>query len=217
MWKSRKELPNLKLLDIEFDIDKLLHDYNIVKTKPWNAYDCEFIDLNKKWSKISEKSDWKNQKTQQMALTVFNTEYKIRENRESGSKWDTSFMKGDKRFDERAYNKIKDDLPPYLNEVLNCFQPEISRTILSNIKANCAVPKHMDHDSLLSVRYHIALETNPNCYLCYEQNNEIVKVHIPVDGRVWFLNPGLPHWAENNGDTDRIHLIINMDSQRMIQ
>ena len=36
--------------------------------------------------------------------------------------------------------------------------------------------------------------------------------HFPADGRAYFFNTGLKHWAENNSKFPRIHLIVDLQS-----
>jgi hypothetical protein len=38
-----------------------------------------------------------------------------------------------------------------------------------------------------------------------------------LSGSVWFVNPGVKHYAINNGATSRNHLIISMDSQEFLR
>jgi hypothetical protein len=218
MWKSRKNLPALLELDYKFDIDKLVIEYiDVMNDRPWDAYENEYANLKETWTGITHNSDWKNDTSSQMALTVYDPDYTIRENRNSGSKWDYTYYKNDQACDGRSYSKLKNDLPPYFSEVIDFFTPHRERVILSKLYPTKSLGKHVDHDSLLSIRFHIALQTNEDCFMCFEDSTGIVRQHIPADGKVWFLNPGLPHWVENNGDMERTHLIINMDSQRLIQ
>lgn len=223
MWQTRKELEGIrKILHLEVDIDKLKYEYEqYTKNKPWNAYWTDFKamgELNagiKVGASFIDNMEWDKQPTQQLALTTFDENYEIPKDRNSGSRWDSHFMLDNKQADGRCYSKFKDDLLPYTREVLNMFQPGLSRTMFSKIKPESDIKPHIDHDALLSVRYHIALETNPDSYLCYIKDGTPHKVHIPADGSVWFLNPGITHWAENNGKIDRTHLIINMENQRL--
>lgn len=39
---------------------------------------------------------------------------------------------------------------------------------------------------------------------------------MPADGHVWFVNPGVKHFAVNHGSTERVHLIISADSQSLL-
>ena len=53
--------------------------------------------------------------------------------------------------------------------------------------------------------------------MCVRKHKEDFKVHFPADGRVYFLNTGHIHWAENNSDEGRIHLIIDTKTQEDLQ
>ena len=49
--------------------------------------------------------------------------------------------------------------------------------------------------------------------MCVKNKDGIQKMHMPADGSVYFLNTGMTHWAENNGDNGRIHLVISLNGQ----
>ena len=222
MWKGRKELPSLKKTNLSFDIDKLRQAVSLIENKSWNAciggpYDDLREAYGSKLSKIAynktnDEVDINKAETyryQQMALTQFNPEYEIPKDRNSGSRWDNTFRKGNKKYDERAYNAPIDDLPEYLKEVFNTFGPKLTRVTLAKLMPGEEVAPHIDYDTTFSTRYHIAVYTNEGCKL-----ND---THIPADGSVWFLNPGKMHSAVNNGKTPRTHIIFKMDSQELIQ
>lgn len=73
------------------------------------------------------------------------------------------------------------------------------------------VKRHIDMDSTLVLKVHVPLITNDDCYF-YVGNPE-QKFHMPADGTAQILNVGLPHRVENNGSTDRFHLIMNVYQQ----
>ena len=109
MWKDRKELPSLKKLNLKFDVDKLREAVRAVEDKDWNAciggalndlrevYGNKLskIAYNRHNADIDVDDDWKNYSYQQLALTEFNPSYTIREDRNSGTRYDRSFMKGE--------------------------------------------------------------------------------------------------------------------------
>ena len=222
MWKDRKELPSLKKLNLKFDVDKLREAVRAVEDKDWNAciggalndlreiYGNKLskIAYNRHNADIDVDDDWKNYSYQQLALTEFNPSYTIREDRNSGTRYDRSFMKGDKKYDERAYNKPIHDLPQYLRHVFETFGKDLTRVNLAKLMPGEKIAPHIDYDAKFSTRYHIAITTNPKATLC--------GTHIPADGHVWFLNPGKVHSAVNDGDEPRTHLILMMDSQELI-
>lgn len=74
---------------------------------------------------------------------------------------------------------------------------------------------YMHVDPHCTARYHIVLNTTDYSYMMVEQNNEIKTVHMPADGRVWFLDTNVPHNATNLTPVDQIlnvrtHLIFSV-------
>lgn len=63
---------------------------------------------------------------------------------------------------------------------------------------------HSDPDD----RLHLAITTNPYCYLIDFDNN--INYHIPVDGRIYLMDTSYVHIAGNFGGRDRIHLNIRV-------
>lgn len=222
-WKNRKNLPELIKLDLKFDIDKLREAVGAYDDDDWNAcISGDLEPLRQKWGKKlssaaygktneeidSAGKDWKSIGYRQLTLTKFNPDFEIREDRNSGSVWDKKFLGGDKKLDERAYNVLDDNVPSYLREVLEFLGPHVTRVGLAKLMPGDEIKPHRDYDPTFSCRYHIAIDTNPKAVF----NG----VHIPADGHVWFTNTGLSHWVRNDGDTPRTHLIINMDSQELL-
>jgi hypothetical protein len=74
---------------------------------------------------------------------------------------------------------------------------------------------YMHVDPHCTARYHIVLNTTDYSYMMVEQDNEIKTVHMPADGRVWFLDTNVPHNATNLTPVDqtinvRTHLIFSV-------
>jgi hypothetical protein len=162
--------------------------------------------------------DWNKTSYQQLSLTEFDETFDLSSRREkSGSVWDTRIAKHDIKADERWYGKLKDDLPPYLREVLSTF-PGSHRARFANLSAHSEVKPHIDYDTLYGIRLHIALETNDSCFNGgWDKDGVGMREHFPADGSVWFVNPGVKHYAVNGGDSNRNHLIISVDSQEITQ
>lgn len=234
-WKGRHELPVMaRLHGIKFDIDRLREELALFAgDKIWDglgsdyAHMCEtHTRLPKMFFKEEELEsvdcvcdlDWENASYNQISLTEFNDDYDISQRTElSGSKWDNRIAKRDTHADERYYNKVKDDVPTYLKEVLSHF-PNAHRTRFAKLAPHSRVKPHIDYDTLYGIRLHIALETNDECYNGgWDIDGNEIKFHIPADGSVWFINPGVKHYAVNNGDTPRNHLIISLDSQLVLE
>ena len=60
-------------------------------------------------------------------------------------------------------------------------------------------------------RYHIPILTNHLCYWVFAKDlkEEPVKLHMPADGRVWYVNPvALYHNFVNDSPLPRLHLLL---------
>lgn len=232
-WKGRHDLPVIARLDYRFDLDRLRAELKeFAQNKIWDglgsdyAHMCEtHTKLPKMFFKEEELENvnhvcdlnWETSSYQQLSLTEFDETYDLSQREElSGSAWDNRIAKHDPKADERWYRKIKDDVPEYLKEVLNTF-PGAHRTRFANLAPNSEVKPHIDYDTLYGIRLHIALETNEQCFNGgWDKEGNEVKYHIPADGSVWLVNPGVKHYAVNGGSTNRNHLIISIDSQKVI-
>jgi hypothetical protein len=222
-WKNRKELPALIKLDLKFDIEKLKADIKTIENQKWNAcISGELEVLRQKWGeKLSDVAYGKSNSEidmlgkqydtlgyQQLSLTHFNPEYEIRSDRQSGTIWDKQYLGGKKELDQRAYNKLHENMPQYLNSILQSLGPNLTRVGLARLLPGEEIKPHRDFDPTFSCRFHIAIETNEKAVF----NG----IHIPADGYVWFANTGALHWVKNEGSTPRTHLIFNMDSQELL-
>ena len=233
MWKGRHELPVIKKLDYKFDIEKLKLELNeFSQNKVWDglgsdyAHMCEtHTKLPKMFFKEEELEevdcvcdlDWETSSYQQLSLTEFDESYDLSQRQEmSGSAWDKRVAKKDPKADERWYRKVKNDVPSYLREVLNTFSGS-HRTRFANLAPHSEVKRHIDYDTTYGIRLHIALSTNKECFNGgWDKDGNEFKEHIPADGTVWMVNPGVKHYAINGGDTPRNHLIISLDSQKVL-
>lgn len=54
---------------------------------------------------------------------------------------------------------------------------------------------------------HIVVQTNDRAFICWEADGE-KSVHLEHGKRYRIIDRGVLHWAVNDGDTDRIHLLI---------
>lgn len=231
--KKRYDLPVLARLKINIDIDRLKNEYlEFSKQKNWDGLGSEYADMCKFNPELTEKFfteqelssvncvcdlDWQNSSYRQISLTEYDPQYNL-EQQESvaSSVWRRKIAQNNTHVDERWYRKLKSDLPPYLQEILLTFNGA-HRTRFAALRAGHQVKPHIDYDTTYSIRLHIAIDTNNECFNggWDKQGNE-VKAHIPADGSVWFVNPGVKHYALNNGASERTHLIISVDNQNVL-
>jgi hypothetical protein len=116
---------------------------------------------------------------------------------------------------EKNYGKIRkivDDLEN-IKHLLSSFKNKVTRARFARLRSGSDIKPHIDHNVSYGVRYHLALETNENCYLAIRKNpnSEFEYFHVPVDGHLYYFNVGFEHFAINNGQTDRIHLVIGVN------
>lgn len=80
------------------------------------------------------------------------------------------------------------------------------RARLSRIGPRYPVRWHQDGSAkVYQVRLHIPVLTNDSCYF----ENELGKVHMPMDGQAYFVHINRPHRAVNDSDQDRYHIVIH--------
>lgn len=234
-WKSRFELPVIKKLDIEFDIKRLkLELEQFSKNKIWDGLGSEYASLCENHTKLPKMffkdaelenveciSDlnWPEASYQQLSLTEFDNTYSLDKRTErSNTAWDGRIAKHNVMADERWFRSVKNDVPVYMREILDFFQGKSHRARFANLSARSKVKPHIDYDTTYGIRLHIAITTNSQCVNGgWDKEGAEIKHHIPADGSVWLVNPGVKHYAINDGDTDRNHLIISLDSQDILE
>jgi hypothetical protein len=234
MWKNRHELPVLHKLNWEIDIERLskeLEEYAGVKV--WDSLGVEYASLCETHTKLPKMFfkeeeldgvdcvcdlDWEHASYQQLTMTEFDETFDLDQREEqSGTMWDSKIAKRKPDADERWFRKLKDDVPPYLREILSKI-PGAHRTRIARLAPNSEVKPHIDYDTTYGVRIHIPLRTNPRAYNGgWNKEDQHIMQHMDADGSAWFVNPGVKHYAVNAGDTPRDHLIISVDSQKILE
>jgi hypothetical protein len=237
-WKKRNELPVFqKLNQFSFDPKKLKDAYNeYVENKSWDSLGNEYSNMCETYTKLPSMFfkdeeledvnhvcdiDWTKASYQQISLVDFDPSYDLEQRVEkSGTRWDNVIAKNNPKADERFFRKRHHDLPAYFNHVLDTIGKNIvHRTRFAKLAPQSKIKPHIDYNTEYSIRLHIPIITNENCLFggIDPITNQPQEAHFPADGSVWFINPGVKHWAENNGNEERIHLIISVDSQEILE
>lgn len=106
-----------------------------------------------------------------------------------------------------ASMKLRDELAPLINAVSTVVDmQELGRILIvklkpgGHVKAHSDEGKYADHYS----RFHIVLTTNPDC----TNTTGGESTHWPAATAWWFDHKQM-HTADNGGDTDRIHIIVD--------
>lgn len=100
-----------------------------------------------------------------------------------------------------------DELVPILEQLLLLFPGTIARIMYINLPSGKFVPMHQDGGwYLLNVRrFHIPIITNDSVIYSIAGEEKVMK-----EGECWEINNNNPHSVYNNGNTDRIHLVVDI-------
>ncbi|HUC79993.1 MAG TPA: aspartyl/asparaginyl beta-hydroxylase domain-containing protein [Flavisolibacter sp.] len=96
---------------------------------------------------------------------------------------------------------------PYLQEVLSFFQCEKTAVRLMKLNASSTIEEHRDTALNFEdgeARLHIPVATNSQVVFFLEKEPLYLQ-----EGECWYLNLSLPHSVQNNGLSDRVHLVID--------
>jgi hypothetical protein len=100
----------------------------------------------------------------------------------------------------------------YVNEVIlatveHIGEVKVRQAMLTKLKAHTTIPRHRDR-GLLTVkthRIHVPIITNTKCVFTVGDESKNMAA-----GQIWIIdNVGRYHSVENNGDCDRVHLIVD--------
>jgi len=97
----------------------------------------------------------------------------------------------------------------YVREILTIFQCELQSVRFLKLAAGSRIREHRDYDLGFEngqLRVHVPIITNPDVQFFLDAH----RVELQA-GECWYLNLSLPHWVENRGATDRIHLVIDCE------
>lgn len=120
--------------------------------------------------------------------------------------------------DEYNYGIKNELVRGEIEKVLKSFKAPLARVRFASLAPNFKLKPHVDYDPSYITRYHIPLQTNKDCLMCViDRNGNKITKQFSNDGKVYFLNTGLKHWAENNSKEERIHLIVDTKNQQDLQ
>lgn len=234
MLLDRKQLPAFLKLPYQFDMTKVLNEFekfsnisiydDLNASNPDSAYGDFYnssskLEHLKKFASNNEDVTKGSQFYRQLSLTEFDgdrPERKLEKDtglktyRKSTNPEDPDY---DPVMDERRYTKRKDICTGYWNDILDTFKAPVTRTRFAYMAPGHSIKPHIDYNTTYSIRVHIPIITNKDAVMCVKTKDGVQKMHMPADGGVYFLNTGMTHWAENNGNEGRIHLVISLDGQ----
>ena len=95
----------------------------------------------------------------------------------------------------------------YFNEIIDSFKCEKEAVRLLSLSPNSYIKEHRDSAAGYEdgfFRIHIPIQTNNKVIFT------VNKKPLPMrEGECWYANFNRPHFISNNGETDRIHLVID--------
>ncbi len=106
------------------------------------------------------------------------------------------------------YFELQDELKPAVDCIADYYQNNgfLVRMLLTKMPPGSAIPEHVDSGPALMNchRVHIPITTNDDVVFMVDGEKKNMQV-----GEFWEINNALDHSVENQGDEDRIHLIID--------
>ena len=95
---------------------------------------------------------------------------------------------------------------PYLMSFLCSWEAPIGKSRISILKPTAAVQEHVDVDYYWKYRLRVHIVVKSNSKAMFGCDNQTLQL---PEGQVWVSNNWAPHWIANNGDSDRIHIVID--------
>jgi hypothetical protein len=119
-------------------------------------------------------------------------------------------VKNKKTFDNESSNNEIDDIYVYLEDM---FSGRVIRSEIVNLRANTDVRKHVDGGAVLHYarRCHVPIITNKDVY--FTVNNNTVNM---LEGTCYEINNSMPHSVSNKSNFDRVHIIIDIMPDNML-
>jgi len=199
---KRRDLPNYLELPYQFDIKKMQDSCAELMKLDWNALESEYKDLLELYKyTLAPNFDIYNEDKGYMQFSF--TEY-------DGTGDPTQ---------EYFYSKRNEHCVGIWKEIMDTFKGQVTRVRLARMLPNTKIEAHIDYDTTYSIRVQVPVFTNKDVFFYTQRVGEdvIEKLHMPANGSCWFSNPGMLHWVENNGLTDRIHLIVSIKGQEDLE
>ena len=97
---------------------------------------------------------------------------------------------------------------PYFQEVLSSFECVVNAARLMRLMPGSTIKEHSDYDLSLedgNARLHVPITTNSG--VTFRLNGQRVDMQA---GECWYLRLSDPHSVVNNGEEERVHLVIDV-------
>jgi hypothetical protein len=241
--KNRKQLPPFGVLNnFKIDYTRLYEHCVQNNLLDYDIYTDMMLSKTKKFSRLlttnqhcvnsfvveDGANSLEGEKYRQLYLTEF--DFSKASNSENSS--DDTIFSRTKRLNPASpiYSPEADELnygirnhlvTGIFREILDFFQSKVTRVRLAYLSPNYSVRPHVDYDPSYITRYHIPIITNEKCNMYVSEKingvEHVVSSYFPADGRIYFLNSGKRHWATNDSNNPRLHLIIDVHGQEELK
>lgn len=107
------------------------------------------------------------------------------------------------------------DRCPNIQAVLKSINCPLRAVRFLKLAAGSIIHEHRDFDLGFAegvIRLHIPVTTNPDIDFFVDAHRVEMK-----PGECWYLDLSLPHWVENRGSTDRVHLVVDCELNGWLQ
>lgn len=115
-----------------------------------------------------------------------------------------------------AFGVFADALQPVLDAVAEWLPPRsfVVRLLLARLPAGASIPVHVDKGASLRFvhRLHLPVLTHPHVPFTVGE-----EVRCLGEGEVWEINNCRSHGVRNEGDSDRVHLILDWATPALVQ
>lgn len=129
---------------------------------------------------------------------------------------ENTWVLGDK-YDLKVNNSqsvMADLVSPIVKSLESIHDGKVGKCIFIKMPAHKSVGEHMDRMDYLGAvrRHHIAITTNEEVLFFVNKEPKHMRV-----GECWEINNSRLHSVENNGESDRIHLMIDILPNKFIK
>lgn len=100
------------------------------------------------------------------------------------------------------------DRSPALRRVIECFRCPLKVVRLMRLGPGSCIHEHRDHDLMAEAgvaRIHVPITSNPQ--VRFLLNGTLVNM---LPGEAWYLRLADPHAVRNDGESERIHLVLDV-------
>jgi hypothetical protein len=231
---TRHSYPYLVKTDYKFDLDKLREEMvAIEKQNGWEDMTNQselvagLIQGRKRLTSAFANEGGEYDDYKQMIVTDINrdtvneTDFAQVDDSEKFATYKTDMKRSTAIQDETLYGNLRSvmEVAPYTSKMLESFPDPLARVRYAKIKPNFAIKPHIDYNTTYGMRYHIALHTNDKCKVGFRRNKtqDFEEFHIPADGHLYYFNQGFEHFANNYSDEERIHIVIGLGGQQLME